>query len=109
MSHLKKFFEFMGEKSEEIASEQEMMGNVSGDLMDALNKMKETGGEIEWNGYRISAPSEINGPDQPTKYLIVSQEGQHAQAQSEEEVEEVVTEQILFESFKQRTRLRKKK
>jgi hypothetical protein len=47
-------------------------------------------------------------PKTDYKFLVISPDDKHAQA-SEEDVKKLVKEQILFESYRQRSRLRKRK
>lgn len=117
MSILKKFFEFLEEPKVQNEIEMDQKSNSSQELKDALKKLSEEGGEIEWNQYRISVPSELNSPEElegnedgakNITYLIANKDGKHAQAKSEEEVEQVVSEQILFESFRQRQRRKRR-
>jgi hypothetical protein len=103
MGILKKYNEFLSPESfvGDMGSEQHET-----ELHDALKKLSEEGGEAMINGYKISLPSELNYEGKPKTYLI-DKGGKHAQAQSEEEVERVVTEQVLFESFRTQSRKRK--
>jgi len=98
MGIFKKFNEFL----ESPKMETEFSGDTTkspDELKDALAKLAEEGGEVEWNQYKITLPSELNGEGQSKTYLV-DKGGKHAQAQSEEEVEKIVTEQVLFESFR---------
>lgn len=108
MGILKKYFEFKEETGgEEIISNIE--SPTSPELKQLLDELKSKfdkseNAEIEYNGYKISLPSELNGEGQDLTYLVVNTEGKHAQAQSEEDVEKVVNEQVLFESFRSKRR-----
>jgi len=106
MSILKKFNEFLGAPK---MDDNQMGGeqvHSSEELKAALDKLSKEGGEAEVNGYKISLPSELNYEGKPKTYLI-DKGGKHAQAQSEEEVEKVVSEQIIFESFRKQSKKRK--
>ena len=104
MGILKKYFEFKQETGgEEIISKIE--SPTSPELKELLDELKtkfedKKNAEVEYNGYKISLPSELNGVGQDLTYLVINTEGKHAQAQSEEDVEKVVTEQVLFESLR---------
>lgn len=99
MGILKKFNEFLEAPKMETEFSGEYKTKSPDELKDALAKLAEEGGEVEWNQYRITLPSELNGEGQSKTYLV-DKGGKHAQAQSEEEVEKIVTEQVLFESFR---------
>jgi len=106
MDILKKFYEFKtGTGGEELI--QKIESPISGELRDLLEdlKLKQQRGEnseVKYRNYTISLPSELNGEGQKLTYLIINDEGQHAQAQSESDVAQVVTEKVLFESFRNR-------
>jgi hypothetical protein len=76
------------------------------DLKKALDELDNNGGKVEYNNMIITLPSEINYEGKPKTYLI-DKGGKHVQAQSQAEVEEIVTEQVLFESFRSKQRRRK--
>ena len=99
MGIFKKFNEFLEAPKMETEFGGEDQTKSPDELKAALTKLGEEGGEIEWNQYKITLPSELNGEGQSKTYLV-DKGGKHAQAQSEEEVEKIVTEQVLFESFR---------
>ena len=99
MGIFKKFNEFLEAPKMETEFGGEYQTKSPDELKNALAKLAEEGGEVEWNQYRITLPSELNGEGQSKTYLV-DKGGKHAQAQSEEEVEKIVTEQVLFESFR---------
>lgn len=99
MGILKKFNEFLEAPKMETEFDGEVQTNSPDELKDALAKLAEEGGEVEWNQYKVTLPSELNGEGQSKTYLV-DKGGKHAKAQSEEEVEKIVTEQVLFESFR---------
>lgn len=110
MGILKKFYEFLeAPKYQGMESSEDEMGaqaQSTEDLSAALDKLVEDGGEIVWNNFKISVPSELNSPGEETVFLI-DKGGKHAKAKSKEEVEQVVSEKILFESFRSKYKRRK--
>jgi hypothetical protein len=103
MGILKKFNEFLEAPKMETEFNGDAQTKSPDELRAALAKLAEEGGEIEWNQYKISLPSELNGEGQSKRFLV-DKGGKHAQAQSEEEVEKIVTEQVVFESFRSKSR-----
>jgi hypothetical protein len=99
MGIFKKFNEFLESPKMETEFSGDYATKSPDELKDALAKLAEEGGEVEWNQYKITLPSELNGEGQSKTYLV-DKGGKHAQAQSEEDVEKIVTEQVLFESFR---------
>ena len=99
MGIFKKFNEFLEAPKMETEFDGDYTTKSPDELKDALANLAEEGGEVEWNQYKITLPSELNGEGQSKTYLV-DKGGKHAQAQSEEEVEKIVTEQVLFESFR---------
>ena len=73
----------------------------------ALDELEKGGGTVDYKNYKITLPSELNYEGKPKTYLI-DKGGEHVQAQSQAEVEQVVTEQVLFESFRSKQRRRKR-
>lgn len=107
MGILKKFNEFL-----ETPGMDSELGDVDTnspqELDMALDKLAKDGGQVNFNDYEISIPSELNGEGEDNITYLINKGGKHAQAQSEEEVRKIVTEQVLFESYRgNRNRKRK--
>lgn len=110
MGILRKYNEFL-ESPEIQAMGSEQPKTSSDDLKEDLDKLDNEGGEVKYKNYKITLPSEINYEGKPKTYLIDKGgdgPGQHVQAQSHAEVEEIVTEQVLFESVRAKQRRRKR-
>lgn len=108
MGILKKFNEFLEApkyQGMDSSQDEKEMEPSTGDLKAALDKLAQDGGELEWNQYKITLPSELNSEGEPKTYLI-DKGGKHLKASSEEEVEKVVTEQVVFESYRASKRKR---
>lgn len=106
MGILRKYNEFL-ESPEIQAMGSEQPKTSSDDLKKALDKLDSEGGEVEYNNMIITLPSEMNYEGKPKTYLI-DKGGKHVKAQSQAEVEEIVTEQVLFESVRAKQRIRKR-
>jgi hypothetical protein len=109
MGILRKYNEFLeSPEMQAMGSEEETVQpeTSSDDLKKALDELDNNGGKVEYNNMIITLPSEINYEGKPKTYLI-DKGGKHVQAQSQAEVEEIVTEQVLFESFRSKQRRRK--
>jgi hypothetical protein len=102
MGILKKFNEFLETPNMENTEGEDKMMNSPEELKMALDKLSKEGGEVEFNQYKISIPSELNGEGESKTTYLIDKGGKHAQAQSEEEVEKIVTEQVVFESYRHR-------
>jgi hypothetical protein len=109
MGILRKYNEFLeSPEMQAMGSEEETVQpeTSSDDLKKALDELEREGGTVDYKNYKITLPSEINYEGKPKTYLI-DKGGKHVQAQSQAEVEEIVTEQVLFESFRSKQRRRK--
>jgi len=109
MGILRKYNEFLeSPEMQAMGSEEETVQpeTSSDDLKKALDELEKEGGTVDYKNYKITLPSELNYEGKPKTYLI-DKGGKHVQAQSQAEVEQVVTEQVLFESFRSKQRRRK--
>jgi hypothetical protein len=109
MGILRKYNEFLeSPEMQAMGSEEETVQpeTSSDDLKKALDELEKGGGTVDYKNYKITLPSELNYEGKPKTYLI-DKGGKHVQAQSQAEVEQVVTEQVLFESFRSKQRRRK--
>lgn len=109
MGILRKYNEFLeSPEMQNMDSEmEEPKTEISSDeLRKALDELEKEGGTVDYKNYKITLPSELNYEGKPKTFLI-DKGGEHVQAQSQDEVEKVVTEQVLFESFRAKQRRRK--
>jgi hypothetical protein len=115
MGILRKYNEFLeSPEMKNMDSEmEEPKTEISSDkLRKDLDELEKEGGTVEYKNYKITLPSELNYEGKPKTYLIDksvpgTDQSQHVQAQSQDEVEQVVTEQVLFESLRAKQRRRK--
>jgi hypothetical protein len=70
--------------------------------------LEREGGTVDYKNYKITLPSEINYEGKPKTYLIDKGDNKHVQAQSQAEVEKIVSEPELFESVRAKQRRRKR-